>query len=149
MTASKKHERKETMKATFKTKQTDGKIRQNRKEDHFSHQYSGLVPSDGKNVYAPLAVEVVTLRLYCTASRSYACIWAHGPDGVSLSGGGYAGGYGYHRGSAAAGNAILDAGIALDEDINGRGNGAIRDAVEAIARAVSGQNVVQVVEAHA
>jgi hypothetical protein len=140
---------KETMKATFETKQTDGKVRQNRKEDHFCHQYSGLVPSDGKNKYSPLAVEVVTLRLYCTAQRSYACIWAHGPDGISLSGGGYAGGYGYHRPSAAAGNAIREAGIVLDEDINGRGDSAIREAVEAIARAVSGQNVVQVMEAYA
>ena len=48
----------------------------------------------------------------------YACIWHN-----NGSGSGYAGGYGYHKASAAAQAAITSSGIDLSEDIDGRGAG--------------------------
>ena len=52
---------------------------------------------------------------------------------INTSGTGSAGGYGYHRPSAAASEAIRNAGIELDQNISGRGDSAIEDAVKAIA----------------
>ena len=64
----------------------------------------------------------------------------------------YAGGYGYHRSSAAAAWAIKAAGVDLSEDIAGRGDQAIAAAVEAIARAINAHldgAHIYVVHAHA
>lgn len=92
--------------------------------------------------------ECVDLKLYSTDARSYACAWLYYP-GFYSSGSGMAGGYGYHRASAAAGRALRAAGVSLDEDIDGRGDGAVRDAVEAIAQAMFPGCPVHVVRAHA
>ena len=51
-------------------------------------------------------------------------------------GSGYAGGYGYHRASAAAAEAIEAAGYDLDEDISGRGWSMIREAVKSISESL-------------
>lgn len=60
--------------------------------------------------------EFVDCRVYMgrswSASTVYASIWVHG-DGVYTAGSGKAGGYGYHKESAAIGSAISDAGIEL------------------------------------
>ena len=101
-----------------------------RKEDHFYEEWAVL------EIQPERVLERVILRIYTTQSRSYACLWVF--DGkTSRSGSGHAGGYGYHRPSAAAGVAIRHAGIELDEDIDGRGNSAIREACLAIAEAVT------------
>ena len=52
---------------------------------------------------------------------------------------GSASGCGYHKASAAFQEAANDAGISLDNDINGRGEGAVDDAMIAIAEAMYGQ----------
>jgi len=113
-------------------------IASNRKEKHFTAQYS-IVTSDYR--------EPVILRLYGTGATNYACLWVNYKE-VHISGGGKAGGYGYHRASAAAQVAINNAGIALSQDIDGRGNGAIGDALKAIARAL-GLTDFGLIEAHA
>lgn len=51
-------------------------------------------------------------------------------------GGGRAGGGGYHKPSAALCAALSDAGVNLDENISGAGDGAMEAAIEAIAKAV-------------
>jgi hypothetical protein len=60
--------------------------------------------------------EVVTARAYMGRSRSastvYASIWIHA-NGYHLAGHGSAGGYGYHKESAAFADAIRSAGIQL------------------------------------
>ena len=60
--------------------------------------------------------EVVDARCYmgrsAAASKVYASVWVHG-DGVHTSGTGSAGGYGYHKPSAAIASAISSAGIEL------------------------------------
>lgn len=73
------------------------------------------------------------------SSRSsvvHASIWVHGRGGHSYAGAGRAGGYGYHKPSAAIGDAIRSAGIKLTKDIHGVGETAIRDALKAIAVAL-------------
>ena len=86
--------------------------------------------------------EVVIARWYKArksvgASPVYASIWTNGA-GFYISGYGRATGYGYHKASAALSAAIDSAGIVLSERIDGVGDGAIRRAVEAIARAIAG-----------
>ena len=86
--------------------------------------------------------EVVVARWYMArksdgASPVYASIWTYGA-GFDISGHGRATGCGYHKTSAALSAAIDSAGIVLSERIYGLGDGAIRRAVEAIARAIAG-----------
>lgn len=93
--------------------------------------------------------EIATLRIYMgrsrNASRVYASLWVHG-KGVHCAGSGWAGGYGYHKPSAAAAAAFADAGICLDEGIAGRGDSAITSALHAVGIAL-GYDTVRVVSA--
>ncbi len=76
--------------------------------------------------------ELAVLRIYAGrskgASRIYASVWVHN----KCAGTGWAGGYGYHKPSAAAMEALTNAGIKLDEPISGRGDRAIEDALNAV-----------------
>ena len=130
------------MKATFNERPARFNIN-HRKEKNFYMQYSGLV-WDGEKIR-----EAVTLRLYSTDARSYCCVWIGNNHDFHTSGSGYAGGYGYHRGSAAAAEAIEAAGYDLDEDIAGRGRSMVREAVEAIAESLYPGSPVCVLEANA
>jgi len=85
--------------------------------------------------------EAITARIYGTGSSNTACVWINTttkkhPDGLHVSGSGKAGGYGYHRPSAALGQALCNAGFALSESISGRGESAMREALLAIAAAI-------------
>lgn len=88
------------------------------------------------------AHDVICARFYGTGCKNFACIWIHAPtskkypDGLHTSGSGSAGGYGYHRPSAALAEAVRNAGFTLDECISGRGESAMREALLAIAAAV-------------
>ena len=62
-------------------------------------------------------------------------VWIHGDD-LHGSGGGKAGGYGYHKESAALEEALSAAGIRMSEGIGGRGDQAMFEALEVLARAV-------------
>jgi len=77
--------------------------------------------------------EVAVMRLYYSKSgaRNYACLWVF-REPFYASGSGYAGGYGYHRPSAAAQTAFRKAGITLAEPIDGLGDTAIEDAMRAL-----------------
>ena len=88
--------------------------------------------------------EIVTAHDWCAFSRSpsrnYASVWvsADGDSGSrSYNGHGWAGGWGYHRISAAYDYAIRDAGIQLSESIDGVGDSAMEAAFLAIARAAA------------
>jgi hypothetical protein len=102
----------------------NGFNRNHRKENKIMYVYHGLAVQDGK------VNEAIDLRIYGTDSRNYCCVWIMG-DKYS-SGSDYAGGYGYHRPSAAAEGAIFNAGVKLDKYISGRGDNAIEEAVKAI-----------------
>lgn len=126
------------MKATYnpnaKTKFTSFHRKENK---CYFDSYSAIVirpDYDGK----PFVHTPVELRLYGTGNSNTAAIWIHdhSNSGISTSGTGSAGGYGYHRPSAAADEAIRNAGFTLDESISGRGEQAIELAVQAIAEAL-------------
>jgi hypothetical protein len=94
----------------------------------------------------------ITVRCWmgksASASTVYATIWTHNREnnGRYFAGAGNAGGYGYHKESAAIGDAIRSAGIKLDTDINGVGDSAIDAALHAIAKAL-GYRKVTIVKA--
>lgn len=105
----------------------------------FMQEYAAIVipgPEDYRAKYRR-AHAVVTLRIYGTDARNYACIWTSGeaPE-HSRNGSGSAGGYGYHRPSAAAQEAINNAGFVLSQRIDGVGDSAIESAVLAVAAAI-------------
>ena len=84
--------------------------------------------------------KVVVARLYRSrrgdgSTPMYAAIWIRTRDGRMLSGRGSAGGCGYCKRSAAIGQAVTSAGVRLAVDIEGRGMGAVDDALHAIANA--------------
>ena len=127
------------MKATISPRQPDD-VRKYRRESHFYREIVALDPRDGS--------AIVTARIYATNSVAYACIWIHAPD-CHTRGGGKAGGYGYHRPSAALADAMCNAGVTLSESISGCGESAMRDAVLATARAATGRRKFFIHEAHA
>jgi hypothetical protein len=77
----------------------------------------------------------IELRLYGTGNQNFACLWVWGQE-INTQGSGRAGGYGYHRPSAAAQEAISNAGFTLSQDIGGVGHEAIHEALCAIAEAI-------------
>jgi hypothetical protein len=115
-----------------------------RKESGFYRQLSALDPRDGS--------AIVTARFYWPgrdgASNCYCCVWIHG-DKMHGAGSGKAGGYGYHKESAALLSALNAAGAYVSEDIGGRGDRAMRDALTALALKVTGKRKVFFFEAHA
>lgn len=85
---------------------------------------NAMQPRDKETINAWVALtntkdgikELVTVRWYMgrasSASVVYCCIWVHGQS-FWISGKGQAGGYGYHKSSAAFQDAITSAGIKL------------------------------------
>lgn len=117
--------------ATITKAEHTGKIRQNRKEKHFYQQLT-LVAIDGNTLR-----ELAQARFYATNAKHYCCMWIHNsPTNTHISGAGSAGGYGYHKASAAFSDAVTDAGIGLKHDVSGCGDGAIEDALKAIGIAL-------------
>ncbi len=119
------------MKATFTQTQYTGKIASNRKENNFTNQKTLFAIEKGE------LRELVMARFYVTQGRHYCCVWVHSAKAnVWISGGAFAGGYGYHRGSQALESALDDAGVKLSEAIGGRGDTAIDDALKAVGVAL-------------
>lgn len=137
-----------TMKAILtKPGVTNGKNFEDTKELVSAYSVVGTIRGEQR--------EIVTARCYMGRSKQssvvYASLWVHG-DANYCSGHGSAGGWGYHKESAAIGDAIGSAGIELYGDVYGRdakctastsiagvGDGAIRDALLAIAKAAGGR----------
>lgn len=137
------------MKATFTKIQHTGKIASNRKENGgFAQEYAVIVRGDQSLGLRLSMQSVIIARIYWSKNGAtcYACVWVHGS--ISTSGGGKAGGYGYHKASAALQNALTDAGVKLSEDIGGRGETAMTDALAAMAHAM-GHRKFHIHNAHA
>jgi hypothetical protein len=100
------------MKAVIKSQVSNGRNYGNEKELVDIFNVVGKVNGELR--------DVVCCRAYMGRSSSasvvYASIWVHSP-GVSTSGKGSAGGGGYHKVSAAIGDAISSAGIELYGDV--------------------------------
>lgn len=105
--------------------------RSHRKERAAGYNGSLLVVGNKKGQVCETIAEA---RFYWSSSfeTCYCCLWVHGDN--YTAGSGKAGGYGYHKESAALAEAIKAAGIKLDRDISGRGSEAMREAMEAIGR---------------
>lgn len=112
----------------------DGININHRKENHFQEEYSIIVNKKDYNG-KPSIQSVASLRTYGTKSANYTCIWVNdSAKNIHCSGSGSAGGYGYHRPSQAAQEALNNAGIYTSEDIGGRGDSAIESALIALAK---------------
>lgn len=139
------------MKAILTTEQQNGKNYSNDKETIQTYNVVGKI----RTMSGKLELrEIVTCRFYmgrsASASVVYCSLWVHGSN-FYTAGHGQAGGYGYHKQSAAGAEAIRSAGIQLFGDqysrdksakrnkqlayISGCGTAALTDALEAIARA--------------
>lgn len=130
---------------TFTTATPKGiNAKAHRKENNFQGQYTII---DGDTMK-----EILVCRTYGTASTNYACLWVYGDS--HKAGSGKAGGFGYHRISAAVQEAINTAGYILSNEdgkqasISGVGESAIKEALIAIAK-YAGYSNVYLFEAHA
>lgn len=120
----------------FEPRETRKNIDSYRREKSFYQQLTLIDLDKG--------VDVLTIRFYGSGQTVYCVawvsLWRHGfPTAGSTGscrGQGKAGGYGYHKASAAMSEALSDAGFALAESISGVGDSAMRDALESIARHV-------------
>lgn len=123
-----------------------------RRDKGFDREIAVIDPKSGR--------AIVTARIYWPGETAYCALWVNHGSRHGM-GAGKAGGYGYHKPSAALGNAIHDAGITLTGDVYGRektdkpasikgvGDSAMQEACEAIARAVTGKRRFIVHVAHA
>ena len=94
-------------------------------------------------VYAAIVGDKVPveLRIYDTGKKTTACLWVN--DSLSntyIKGSGASNGFGFDQPSEAAQRAINNAGIVLSEEIDGRGDNAIIDAMAAISEALGHAN---------
>ena len=78
------------------------------------------------------------------ASVVYCSVWIS-KKGFYTSGRGSAGGYGYHKESAALDDALRSAGVTLDQSISGVGERAMEDALVAIGRALGYRGKMRVI----
>ena len=84
--------------------------------------------------------EPITVRWYMSrsgdgASPVHCSLWIHCSP-YYVSGRGKAGGYGYHKASAAFQDACDSAGIELSQPVDGRGDESVREAMFAIGAAL-------------
>lgn len=110
-----------------------------RKENKLDFVYS-IIDCDAKK-------EIASCRFYFAGSTSYCCFWIFYNE-IFANGSDKAGGYGYHKASAAAQGAINSAGFQLSKSISGVGDGAIEEALQAIAEHLGVKNYM-IHKAHA
>ena len=141
------------MQAIIRSNESNGRNYADTKET--THELRVIARRSSNAAYeAGKLCEVVTARFYMGRSRNastvYCSVWVH-CEGIHTAGHGTAGGWGYHKNSAALSAALSNAGIELwgspydkeDEDtqkgerahISGCGDSAMRSALLAVARA--------------
>jgi hypothetical protein len=110
-----------------------------RKESYFTDEYAVINISPSIEWYNR---QVMIVRFYYTQTTAYCCIWIHSTkDTPSASGSGKAGGYGYHKGSAAFEYALREAGIKFDTHIAGTGDYYYNDILTKIATKLGYTNI--------
>jgi hypothetical protein len=116
--------------------------KKHRKENNFQEEYLGLIVKDGEIFNA------INCRFYGTQAKNYCCLWFNNGEKWA-SGSGSSGGYGYHRPSAAAEEALRSAGVQLTEHISGRGDSAIKDSLMSLLEYLYPGDVIRsIVKAH-
>lgn len=143
------------MVATITTRGAEGIRRSHRDREEkngLAYGFKAVTPRKGK------LEDLVEVRVAFTKSGTcYAVAWIYQPpeycpDGAGMrgSGSGSAGGYGYHKGSAAVSAALRSAGLAFNEPFGGRGWEATKEAILAAGRAmVNDAEPVYLVEVYA
>ena len=94
-----------------------------------------LIAHEGGEFFEPVAVRWYMSRSGDGASPVYCSLWVHCSP-YHVSGHGHAGGYGYDKKSAAFQAACDSAGIELSQQVDGRGDGAVREALFAVGLAL-------------
>lgn len=127
---------------SFEAQQKMNTTIREREEKNIQHGYKAIgISKDGK------LWELVDLRIGQTATTAYACVWLHVAGyGTYAHGSGKAGGYGYHRSSAAAESAFRSAGMIFNQSFSGCGDTMTREAVQAAGEYLSNGAPVYVVE---
>lgn len=109
-----------------------------RRENHFDSPISLIDLDDGR--------EIACARFYQPNETVYCVVWIFSDK--PARGCGKASGGGYHKKSAALGEALSRAGITLSEPIDGCGDAAMDDALLALARHI-GVTRPSIIRAHA
>lgn len=127
---------------TFNAQQNINATIREREEKNIQHGYKAIyISEDGK------MRELVDLRIGQTDTTAYACVWLHVAGyGTYACGSGKAGGYGYHRSSAAAEGAFRSAGMTFNQSFGGCGDSMMREAVQAAGEYLANGAPVYVVE---
>lgn len=113
--------------STFEPRESAKNIAGYRRENSFWKESAIIDLESGESV--------LEARFYGAASTCYCVVWFHGWrfGKPSARGCGKAGGYGYHKPSAALESALKDAGFTLSAEIHGVGDSAMEAALQAIA----------------
>lgn len=123
------------MKATYDPQAKTSYTTSHRKEGKcFFHSYQ-IISMASPTLPSGLIYSHIEARLYGTGNLNTCCLWVRS-EGNHTQGSGKAGGYGYHRPSAAVDQAIRNAGFTLSASITGVGDSAIREALMAVAKAL-------------
>jgi len=151
-----------TMKAKFTAKELHN-VKPGYDKKEVVASFNAVVCKDGE-IHNPVSATCYMGRSL-NSSTVYCNVWIHGKvkdDWLSLSGSGQAGGYGYHRVSAAVGMALRSAGVELygtpytngEEkkvnmnkkcSIHGVGDSAVEAAFKAICRAMGYRGKVKII----
>lgn len=110
----------------FEPREDGRSISHYRRESSFRREFA-LIDLDEER-------DALIARFYGQGSVAYCVVWIRGYDyGIpSAMGYGKAVGWGYHKDSAALKEALARAGVTLGDDMDGRGEEAMRRAIEAI-----------------
>ena len=127
------------------------KLSQRKESFNINHRKGSLPGLDRvyKVIEKSTMAEVVDCRIYwsSTFATCYCCLWVH-RNNTYASGSGKAGGYGYHKQSAAVSDAIYNAGFDLGKYTAGGGDDAIEEALIAVARTAT-RKQVHLIKCHA
>lgn len=127
---------------SFEAQQKMNATIREREERNIRHGYKAICISEDGKLW-----ELVDLRIGQTDTTAYACVWLHVAGyGTYAHGSGKAGGYGYHRSSAAAESAFCSAGMTFNVSFGGCGDSMTREAVQAAGEYLSNGAPVYVVE---
>lgn len=109
---------------SFNPTESHRNIHSYRREKSFDSQLSLIDLDAGR--------EIACVRFYWPRETVYCIVWIFSDK--PASGYGKAGGGGYHKRSAAMGEALTRAGVTLSKPIDWRGDSAMDDALIALAR---------------
>ena len=126
---------------TFAYDPNNDTVRKNRKEKNGFFRAMAIIERSRPAWHDHRTDSTIEARFYCPGTVVYCCLWVHGKE-EGRQGGARAGGYGYHKPSAALAGAIRECGIELDQHIGGAGEGAMREAMCAIADAINLKNYI-------